>query len=268
MRRTDLLNIFVSALAFIGFSGCSSKSSDNAGQASALEIDSAEYVKLIKEPNDTMFSLNVDYKFVAPKPGVSEAGDKIYMELTKVATQRRSLDFEASAKAMADSLYKVYRVDALEMEEKQEYSDELQIGMFYSDSNIYVASNFVYSYSGGAHGYHCSNFYVFNASKGCQYELSDFFSEESKSKLSEMIVDYFVKENKVTKASDLLDVGFLNLDDIKVTENFHVDKDGIGFVYCPYSIACYASGTQTASFKWKEVAHLLKPNSPVSHLTE
>ena len=68
------------------------------------------------------------------------------------------------------------------------------------------------------------------------------------------------------KAEDLLNVGFLDLKDIKVTENFYVNKDGIGFVYNPYEIACYANGTQTASFKWNEVSSLLKPNSPVSHL--
>lgn len=272
MKGTKIFNILACASLFFGLVACSS-SSNKAEQTVAetnvregvFEIDSFEYKHTYKMPRSSNFSFEIDYKITAPKKGESEAGDKIFKELTNIATSRYTLDFVEAAKSHADSLYHSYEEELIEYKDTMVYSDEFSITESYQDEKLYVSHSHFYSYTGGAHGYYGSKFHVFDSKTGDLCKLSNFFSDESKEKLKSMIIDYFVKENKLNNSSELVNVGFLDENEIDVTENFSIDDEGISFVYCPYEIACYASGIQTAYFTWSEVASLLKPDSPAAH---
>lgn len=262
---------------------CSSSSSDNhakeqiaqdsvvpeeqIAQDSVIEVaDQKSYVEYKHTYKDAKhFSFSVDYKIDSSLTGVNE---KILEELVYIATKRRNTDFLSSAKAYADSLYKGYKSQVedgiIEEEFNYEYTNEVEISNVYDDSYVLSVCVNHSSFEGGAHGNYCSTYYVFNLKTGKQYHLSDLIEENAKENVSSLIVDYFVKENKLNKPEELLEVGFFDLKDIKVTENFFVNKEGVSFVYCPYVIACYANGTQTAFLDWGKwnKGKLIKSGSP------
>ncbi len=283
MKVTKVLGIFTCASLFLSLVACSggndTKNKEEIQQDSVVVVDESQQQAIEEKASETEYrhtfkdgpklSFVAAYKTIDSLKGSGKGADKIFEELTYIATKRRSSDFMSSAKAHADSLNNQYVSDFESYPEdlpEYEYSNEITINRFYQDNSIFVAHLFQSSFEGGAHGNYGSGYYVYDLNSGSQYKLSDFFSDDTKNVLTEKIVEFFVKENELDKAEDLLNVGFLDLKDIKVTENFYVNKDGVGFVYNPYEIACYANGTQTASFKWNEVSSLLKPNSPVSHL--
>lgn len=283
MKVTKVLGIFTCASLFLSLVACSGSSNkaneEQQEQDSVVVVDDEQEQVVAEKSSETEYqhtfknspklSFVVSYKTIDSLKGTSKGADKIFEELTYIATKHRSNDFLSSAKAHADSLNNQYINDFEAYPEDlpaYEYSDEITINRFYQDNHILVAHLFQYSFEGGAHGNYGSEYYIYDINSGFQYKLSDFFSDDAKNVLTEKIVDYFVKAENLTKPEDLLNVGFLDLKQIKVTENFYVDKEGIGFVYNPYEIACYANGTETASFKWSEVSSLLKPNSPVSYL--
>lgn len=122
------------------------------------------------------------------------------------------------------------------------------------------------AYTGGAHGSHTYNNYALNTNNGEQIKESEIFHENYQDLLSKMIVDKICEANDIKDPKELENIGYFSVEDIVPNNNFFVDELGITYTYNEYEIAAYVIGPVHVRFTYEELAPLLRPESPISHL--
>lgn len=80
-------------------------------------------------------------------------------------------------------------------------------------------------------------YYAFDLKKLCRIELTDLFSEENNSKVAEMLKDKLRTEVNVANDDELVDMGYYNIDNIEVVDNFYVTTDSIIWNYLPRELS-------------------------------
>lgn len=114
----------------------------------------------------------------------------------------------------------------------QEFDKEYKI--VYADRDYLSFYTKEYSYLGGAHGNTVIRVGTIQRSTGKIVKLRDLVPDEQMVTLSEMLRMEVVK--KIGGQENLQG-------EVKPTDNFYLDKDGLHFVYNEFEIACYAAGS-------------------------
>lgn len=136
----------------------------------------------------------------------------------------------------------------------------------YNRNNILCYTvNFV-NYTGGAHGAHSFTNHVLNLKTGEPITEADLFIENYQDDLAQILIDKIAKQNKVENPKDLENIGFFSVDEIFPNGNFLIDDNGITYTFNEYEIAAYVVGDTKVYLPYKEIQHLLKKDSPISHI--
>jgi hypothetical protein len=136
--------------------------------------------------------------------------------------------------------------------------NEVGFGHFYSD--FAIVKRVRDEYTGGAHGMNEINYFVFDAAGANRVLLNDIIEPGSIPELTKLVqdtllADYAVKTS--TPATSLSDIGFFN-DHVDLTyDNFYLDKNGLGLVWNPFSIAPYFMGLIEVKLPYKSVKTML-----------
>jgi len=109
-----------------------------------------------------------------------------------------------------------------------------------------------YQMTGGAHGMQTTKSYTFDTASGEKIEEDDIFADGYGTTLSSLLTAH------LTDGRDNPDALSLFVDKIEPNENFYVGKEGITYIYMPYEIAPYSSGTITVTVPWEELKPILK----------
>lgn len=184
---------------------------------------------------------------------------------------------EATAKYTEDYLndYK-----ELEEEYKAEIAkvDKEQVGAWFSyyegsANEIIYNKNDILSYTvnfgeytGGAHGAHAYNNHVINLKTGDLITEEDIFIDGFQEDLAQILVDRIAKENGLDNPKELENIGFFSIEEIFPNGNFLIDDAGITYTFNEYEIAAYVVGVTYVDIPYEEIQHLLKKESPISHL--
>ena len=120
--------------------------------------------------------------------------------------------------------------------------EEIQtINIAYQSTQLLTLANSSYTYSGGAHGNHATNYFSFDLLKNKKLSLDDLLSPTDKNQLRRLLEKYFRKEYNL-KETEALTEGGLFENKIEPNKNFFVTGKCIGFSYAPYEIGPYALG--------------------------
>jgi len=123
-------------------------------------------------------------------------------------------------------------------------------------SGIFCFVTYIYYFSGGAHGMYGTFYTCVDLETGRKLAFNDVFAKGNDDALTAIIKrvvedeaegDYFVSE-------------------IKPSNNFYFDVEGIVFVYNPYEIAPYYLGIIEIFVPFDEIVPLFLPETPVQRL--
>lgn len=121
-------------------------------------------------------------------------------------------------------------------------------------------------YKGGANSSTAYRNVVIDLKTGNLLGEQDVFIADFKNILNPMLVRKIMEQNHVSKIEGLLELGYW-VDDLTSNNNFYVDDKGITYIFNPLEYSTPSIGAIKIFLTYDEVNSILKPDSPISHLS-
>lgn len=129
---------------------------------------------------------------------------------------------------------------------------------------LFTVSNYVFLFTGGAHGRYSTTFLNIDLSTGRLLDLEDILEGEFIGELTAVGEYYFRQTYKIAKEADINSTGFWFEDDaFYLPENYGFTMDGIEFLYKPYEIASFADGEPSFIIPYAALHAYLKQGNPL-----
>ena len=142
----------------------------------------------------------------------------------------------------------------------QQYNWEV----LFNESYLLTIRALYYEYTGGAHGNYGYANLVLDMKDGRQLSLEDLFVPGYENQLKQLALAELKRQYKASTIEDLSDQGFFLENGFELTDNFFIQKNGIGFTYNPYEIAAYALGAIDILVPWPSLQTLIRPDGPLA----
>lgn len=139
------------------------------------------------------------------------------------------------------------------------------VKIHFNEADILSMEFYDYGYTGGAHGLPVSRFEVIDLNSGSQFRLDDLFRPEYKNDLRDIINAELRKMHGIDRNASLKEAGFFD-HNVEPTENFYINKDGIGFYYNRYEIAPFAMGSTDVFIPFSKLQVILSSSSKFSNI--
>ncbi|MDR1655136.1 MAG: RsiV family protein [Treponema sp.] len=112
------------------------------------------------------------------------------------------------------------------------------------------------SYTGGAHGMREQRYLVIDRSAGRQIDTVFIIKNGAEGELTALINDALRSRADLGPGTPLTEGGFFE-ESVEITENFFLDRDGMGFHWDQYEIAPYFMGPIEVLVPWEKLTALL-----------
>jgi hypothetical protein len=122
-----------------------------------------------------------------------------------------------------------------------------------------------YGYTGGAHGLPISRFSVIDLITGEKLLLDNVFKQGYQLDLQDIINEQIRTKYELDPGQNLKDAGFF-VSSVEPTENFYINKDGIGFYYNRYEIAPFALGSVDIFIPYSKIRNLIRNDGALRKL--
>lgn len=111
-----------------------------------------------------------------------------------------------------------------------------------------------------------NNYYSFNTVKCNRIDIMDIFKEEYTTDINNLLKERLMQQEGVGNQSQLIDLGYFNIDNLSINNNFFFKGNKIVFAYEPYEIACLQVGEVCIALELDELTPYIKENSILSKL--
>lgn len=120
-----------------------------------------------------------------------------------------------------------------------------------------------YSYTGGAHGTGSTCYYVLDLAGKKMLKLDDFFREETGVRLYSIVLNELRRYSNLQGGAVLADgqglsQGIFFDDSPGLTDNFFINKEGLGLNWAPSEIAPHSAGSIEIVLPWRSLSPLLR----------
>jgi DNA-directed RNA polymerase subunit L len=147
--------------------------------------------------------------------------------------------------------YKLYLKDS---KMKQPWYRQTNIDIAYQHNKIVSLKIDMDDYTGGAHGMYSITYYVFDKAKRKALPLSSLLKKDKMSEVTTLAEKAFRKGVELSDNTDLDKAGFWFKDNkFALNDNYCIISEGIVWLYNPYEIAPYASGTTEVTLTKEEL---------------
>lgn len=144
-----------------------------------------------------------------------------------------------------------FKVEKAKGEEENYSSENLSVvAPVFIDSNVYVVSDFSYSYMGGAHGMMRTGYTNYDLGTGKNIAIEQLLNFTDKSFIA------FYEDKVRTEYSD----GILS-NEIPITKNYYILPTGITFSYAPYELLGFAAGEPRIFCSYEELKPYILKNT-------
>lgn len=143
------------------------------------------------------------------------------------------------------------------------WEKNISMNICYNENNIISLKIEKKAYTGGPHSITMTEYFVCDLGQRKRLTLDDIFRENSRDQINIILNEKLRKMNGILPVEDLSETGFF-MDYIECTDNFYINKDGIGFYYNLYHIASYSSGPTEIFLPFSEIQALLNTSNPLS----
>lgn len=262
----------VAGLALTLFS-CKSGQNDQ-NQETIIE-DEEEYIPFEFESfqaNDSCRASVISIEMKIPKANGNEAAGKIHDELLARLNDGKSTD--KNAQDFIDDLLAMEKIELGTMfndifdPENPDFPPSLEyhasISPSFAEQDIIVFDIDCHGYMGGTHGFFQTTFLCYNKFTGERISLGEIFTNTSPvgKLLRTKAAKEYVKENNL----DDSEADMFYEDEVKLTDNFTVDRDYIYFQYDEYELGPSCIGLPLLKLSKNDVKQYVIPDSPVYKL--
>jgi hypothetical protein len=129
----------------------------------------------------------------------------------------------------------------------------------YNERNVTSMKIDKIAYTGGDHGIKITRYIVCDLKMKQHLLLKDIMQENYESRLKTLLNEKLRKLNGIKNEESLKNAGFFE-ERIAISDNFYINKDGIGFFYNLYQIAPFSAGTTELFLTFNELRDILNPN--------
>lgn len=275
-----LAQLFVFTVALIVFFSC--KTERKPDVPNSVTYDSISVSSVYHLENDsTKPSCSLKVKYLFPvNYADSQIVAKVQSELNFVLMEDEKYE-KLSPKDAVNQYVKDYienyKNDAKEQfphwqesgdgEDYFSYYKTLDSKVLFDKSGIISYQISSMDYKGGANSSTAYRNVVIDLKTGNILSEQDIFVNEYKNVLNPLIIDKIMAKNKVRKPEDLLEFGYLGVEDLSSNNNFYVDAKGITYIFNPGEYTVATLGELSIFLTYEEVYNILKSNSPISILT-
>lgn len=109
-------------------------------------------------------------------------------------------------------------------------------------------------------------YYNFDLKNMSRIDINSLFSESVLNNVAQLLKAKLMKQNNVDNEDSLIDLGYFNLDNLRVTNNFYFTDNSVVWNYVPYEISLYSVGETEIELTYDELSIYLNENSPVSYV--
>lgn len=113
-------------------------------------------------------------------------------------------------------------------------------------------------FGGGAHPSQSVTVKRFNSLTGSQLGVWDVFVDSCSNSIKGLLTQKLMEQNGVGTIDELRELGFLDMTDMFITDNFWLNQDSVVFFYNEYDIAPYACGQTRIAVAYDEIGHMMK----------
>ncbi len=139
----------------------------------------------------------------------------------------------------------------------------------HNDHHILTIEYSSNDFQGGMHGMFQSSFYNFNLQNGNLISLDDVLVKGYETPLTQIAEKIFRSKYGMKPDQSLGEFGFTFPGNaFKLTNNYYLDRQGIGFFYNVYEIAPYAVGYQELFLPFEQIKQLVKKGGLLSPYVE
>lgn len=160
-----------------------------------------------------------------------------------------------------------YFNEMIEFKKKNNEEIDLFETRFEHSRNLYIAYNrnqllsigvVQYDYTGGAHGYESENYLNLDLLGYDTLTINRLFETGSSESIKNIIFETLLKRYKVSSLDELNEVGFFNISEIGLSENFKLENDSLQFIYNQYEIAPYSMGRIKVKLSYKDLSPYIR----------
>lgn len=109
-------------------------------------------------------------------------------------------------------------------------------------------------------------YFSFNIEEMTRIEISDIFEEETLPEIEALLRKQLLKDTGYSNEEQLIEIGYFNMENLVVSNNFLISDAGITFHYNPYEIACFAVGATDITLQFDDIKEMIKQDSPIQKL--
>jgi len=113
-------------------------------------------------------------------------------------------------------------------------------------------------YGGGAHPTQVVTIKRYDMQTGNPLEVWDVFEDSCSNSIKSVLTKKLMQQEGVKTIEELREIGFLEMVDMFIPQNFWLDADSISFFFNQYDIAPYALGQICLTFSYAEMKSYLK----------
>lgn len=108
------------------------------------------------------------------------------------------------------------------------------------------------------------NYYNISLAKMSKIELNNIFAEENISDISDLLKRRLLVQLHAKDESELIDMGYFNLDNLVANNNFRISENGITWTFGTFEIACYSVGETNITLDYDVLKPYILDNSEIA----
>lgn len=153
-----------------------------------------------------------------------------------------------------------------ETEKVSKYEINHNITPIFNSCNIFCVMKNTNMKKDGDSTIETNNYFSFNTSNCSRINIMDIIKDEYSTDINNLLKERLMQQEGVTNQSQLIDLGYFNIDNLSINNNFFFKDNKIVFAYEPYEIACLQVGEVCIALEIDELTPYIKENSILSKL--
>lgn len=153
-----------------------------------------------------------------------------------------------------------------ETEKVSKYEINHNITPIFNSCNIFCVMKNTNMKKDGNSTIETNNYFSFNTSNCSRINIMDIIKDEYSTDINNLLKDRLMQQEGVGNQSQLIDLGYFNIDNLSINNNFFFKDNKIVFAYEPYEIACLQVGEVCIALELDEITPYIKENSILSKL--
>lgn len=109
-------------------------------------------------------------------------------------------------------------------------------------------------------------YYSFDVKNATIIEVNDLFRDDAVADVCQLLKQQLLAQNNATGNEQLNDLGYFNVENITVSNNFYFDDNGLTWSYLPNELAVEAVGEPKITIPYKDLEPSLCENSIIDRL--